>query len=167
MSKANIHLSTQMTNQHNKFEDGTSIRYLLPNKSYKMFGVQINPMPDFRDHLKQVTTEVRQLTKTLTKRLLSPNRKTQVIDQLLKSKYHDTHLGMFPDKQPETIDKLLNKTTRNAIGPTSSFPTEAIYRTTKETGLGYAPMKDRATQIEIEHITDIIYKTLKPRIEGT
>jgi hypothetical protein len=43
MSKANTNL---LTNQINtiKFEGGTNIKYLPPNKSYKMLGVQINPM---------------------------------------------------------------------------------------------------------------------------
>jgi len=92
-----------------------------------MLGVQINyPMLDFRDHLIKVTTNVRQLAKIQTKRLLSPNRK--------------------------------NKATRNAIGLISSFPTDGIHRPTKEIGLWYAPMKDRATQMGIEHITDILNK---------
>jgi hypothetical protein len=55
------------------------------------------------------------------------------------------HLGIFTDKQLETIDKILNKAARNVLGLTPSFPTEAIYKRTKEMGLGYAPMKDRAT----------------------
>ena len=94
MSKANINL---LINQINiiKFEDGTNIKYLPPNKLYKMLGVQINPMLDFRDHLKHITTEVRKLARGLTKRRLYINQKQLVIDQLLKSKYHATHLGIF------------------------------------------------------------------------
>jgi hypothetical protein len=64
-----------------------------------------------------------------------------VIEQLLKSKYHATYLGIFTDKQLETIDKLLNKAARNALGLTPSFPTEAMYRLDKEMGQGYAPLK--------------------------
>ena len=63
-----------------KFEDGTNIKYLSPNKSYKMLGVQINPILDFRDHLKHITTEVTKLARALTKRRLSPDRKQLVID---------------------------------------------------------------------------------------
>ncbi len=71
MSKANSnflinHISTI------KFEDGTNIKYLPPNKSYEMLGVQINPILDFRDHLKYITTEVRKPARVLTKRRLSP-----------------------------------------------------------------------------------------------
>ena len=80
-------------------------------------------MLDFRDHLKYIPTEVRKLARVLTKRGLSPNRKHLVIDQLLKSKYHATHLGIFTDTQLSTIDKLLNKAARNAPGLTHSFPT--------------------------------------------
>jgi hypothetical protein len=58
-----------------KFEDGTLIKYLPPNQSYKMLGAHINPMLDFRDNLKHITTNIRKLAKALTKRLLSPNRK--------------------------------------------------------------------------------------------
>ena len=98
-----------------------------------MLGVKINPMLDFKDHLKHVTADVRQLAIVLTKsRLYIPHRKKLVINQLLKSKYHATHLGIFMDKQLETIDKLLNKATRNAIGIIPSIPTKAIYRLTKE-----------------------------------
>ena len=108
MSKANTSL---LTNQINaiKFEDGTNIKYLPHNKSYKMLGVQINPMLDFRDHLKHITTEGRKLARVLTKRRLSPNRKKLVIEQLIKSKYHAPHIGIFTDTQLSTIDKILNK----------------------------------------------------------
>jgi hypothetical protein len=124
MSKANINL---LTNQINtiEFEAGTNIKYLLPNTSYKMLGVQINPMLDFKDHLKHITTEVRKPAQVLTKRRLSPNTKQLVIDQLLKSKYHATHLGIFTDTQLSTIDKIFNKAARNAMGLAPSFPTEA------------------------------------------
>ncbi len=42
------------------------------------------------------------------------------------------------------------------IGLIPSFPTEAIHRPTKEMGLGYDTMKDKATQMSIEHITEFI-----------
>jgi len=58
MSKANINLLTNQVNTI-KFEDGTNIKYLPPNKSYKTLGVQINPMLDLRDHLKHIITEVK------------------------------------------------------------------------------------------------------------
>ncbi len=92
------------------------------------------------------------------KRLLSRNKKTRVIDQLLKSKYHATYLGIFTDRQLETIDKLLNKVARSALGLIPTFPTEAIHRHTTKMGQGYAPMKDRATQMGIEHITKVLNK---------
>ena len=139
------HQPTDKPNQHKKFEDGTNIKYLPPKKSYKMLGVQINPMLDFRDHLKHITTEVRQLARVLTKRRLYPNRKQLVLDQLLKSKYHATHLRILIDTQMKTIDKILNKAARNALGLTLSFPTEAIHRPTKEMGLGFAPLRNKAT----------------------
>ena len=84
MSKENTNLLRSQISTI-KFEDGTSIKYLHPNKSYKMLRVHINPMLDFRDHLKHITTGIRKLAKVLTKRLLSHNRKKLVIDQLLKS----------------------------------------------------------------------------------
>ena len=83
-----------------------------------------------------------------------------VIEQLLKSKYHAPHLGVFMDKQLEHVDKILNKAAINALGLAPSFPTDAIHRPTKEMGLAYAPMKDRATQMGIEHITEIINKPM-------
>jgi hypothetical protein len=57
-SKANISLLRSQINSI-KFEDGTNIKYLPPNKSYKMLGVQINPMLDFKDHFKHATSYVR------------------------------------------------------------------------------------------------------------
>ena len=68
-----------------------------------------------------------------------------MIDQLLKSKYHATHLGILTDKQLEPLDNLLYKATRKVIGLIPSFPTGVIHRPTKEIGLGYASVKDRAT----------------------
>jgi hypothetical protein len=89
-------------------------------------------MLDFRADLKHITTEVRNLARVLTKRRLSPSRKQMVIDQLLKSKYHATHLGIFTDTQLYTVDKILNKAARIAMGLTPSFPTEAIHRPRKK-----------------------------------
>ena len=152
MSKENTHLLRSQISTI-KIEDGTPIKYLPPNNSYKMLGVHINPMSDFRDHLKHITIDIRKLAKALAKRLLSPSRKKLVIDQLLNSKYHATHLGIFTDKQLEHVDTNLKKATRNALGLTPSFPTEAIHRPTIELGLGYTPMKDKATQMGVEHIT--------------
>ncbi len=62
-----------------------------------------------------------------------------------KSKYPATHLGIFTYTQLNAIDKILNKAARNALGLSPSFPTEAIHRPTKEMGLGYAPLKNKAT----------------------
>jgi len=152
MSKENTNLLRSQINII-KFEDGTPIQYLPPNKSYKMLGVHINPMLNFRYHLRHITTNIRKLAKVLTRRLLSPNRKKIVIGQLLKPKYHATHMGIFMDKKLEAIDKIPNKAARNALGLIPSFPTEAIHKPNKEMSLGYAPMKDRATQMGIEYIT--------------
>ena len=88
MSKANTNLLMNEINTI-KFENNTNIKYLPPNKSYKMLGVQINSVLDFRDHLKHISTEVRKLARVLTKQQLSPNRKQLMILQLLKSKYID------------------------------------------------------------------------------
>jgi hypothetical protein len=115
-------------------------------------------MLDFRDHLQYVTTYVRLIAKVLTKRNVSPTRKTLVIDQILKPKYHATFLGIFIDKQLETIDIILNKAARNAFGPIPTFLTEATHRPTKEMGLGYAPLRDRSTLTGIEHITEVLNK---------
>ena len=39
-----------------------------------------------------------------------------------------------------------------------SFPTEAIHRHAKETGMGYAPLKDKAIQVGIEHLIEVLNK---------
>jgi hypothetical protein len=75
--------------------DGTHIRYLPSNKSNKILGVHINPTLDFREHFYHITKDVRKLAKALAKRKLSPTLKTLAIEQLQKSKYHATHLGVF------------------------------------------------------------------------
>ncbi len=41
------------------FADATHIKYLLPNKSYKMIGVHINPMLDFKEHYLHFTKDVK------------------------------------------------------------------------------------------------------------
>ncbi len=51
-----------------KFDDGFNIKYQPPNKAYKMLGVQINTMLDFRKRSKHVTTYVRQIAKAVTKK---------------------------------------------------------------------------------------------------
>ena len=120
------------------FVDGTHIRYLPPKKSYKMLGAHINPMLDFREHFLHITKDVKKIAKALPKRKLSPSLKTLAIEQLLKSKYHATHLGVFNESQLTTIDGILNKAMRQALGLGPNFPTEAVQRPPKDAGLPLA-----------------------------
>ncbi len=78
------------------------------------------------------------------------------IEQLLKSKYHATHLGVFNERQLTTIDGILNKAMRQAIGLLPNFATEGVEKPLKEAGLVLPPMRDRATQMEIEHLTRVM-----------
>ena len=73
-----------------------------------MLGVHISPMLDFREHFLHITKNVKNLAKALAKRKLSPPLKTISIEQLLKYKYHATHLGVFKERQLTTIDGSLN-----------------------------------------------------------
>jgi hypothetical protein len=66
------------------FLDGSNITYLPPNKSYKMLGVHINPLLDFREHFMHITKDVRKIAKAFTNRKLSPPYKTLVVEQPLK-----------------------------------------------------------------------------------
>ena len=43
------------------FVDGTHIRYLSPDTSYKMLGVHINPILDFREHYLYISKDVKKL----------------------------------------------------------------------------------------------------------
>ncbi len=61
--------------------------------------------------------------KALKKRKLSPLLTTIAIEQLLESKYHATHLRVFNERQLTTIDGILNKAMRQAIGLLPNFPT--------------------------------------------
>jgi hypothetical protein len=63
-----------------------------------MLGVHVNMVLDFREHHTHITKDVRKLAKTLAKRKLSPSHKTTIVEQLLKSKYHATHLGVFNER---------------------------------------------------------------------
>ena len=115
-----------------------------------MLGVHINTVLDFREHHTHITKDVQKLVKALTKRKLSPPYKTLVIEQLLKSKYHATHLGVFNDRQQTEIDGILNRARRQAADLLSKFPTEGVYKPPKEMGLGLSSIRDRATQMGIE-----------------
>jgi hypothetical protein len=117
-----------------------------------MLGVHINPILDFREHFTHITKDVRKLAKALTNRKLSPTYKTLVVEQLLKSKYHATLLGVFNDRQFTTIDGILNKAMRQAIGLLPNLPTEGVQRPQKEFGLGLPSTRERATQMGVEHL---------------
>jgi hypothetical protein len=80
------------------FPDGSRIKYLPSNKSYKMLGVHINMVLDFREHHAFITKDVRKLAKELAKRKFNPTHKITIVEQQLKSKYHATHLGVFNDR---------------------------------------------------------------------
>ena len=81
-----------------------------------------------------------------------------MVEQLLKSKYYATHLGVFNDRQLITIDGILNKAMRQPIGLLPNFPTEGVQRLLKEAGLGLPLIRDRATQMGVEHITRTMNK---------
>ena len=124
-----------------------------------MLGVHINPMLDFREHFFHITKDVKKLAKAQAKRKLSPSLKSLAIEQLaIKLKYHATHLGVFNERQLTTIDGILNKAMRQAIGILPNFPSEGIQKPLKEAGLGLPPMRDRATQMGIEHLTLVMNK---------
>jgi len=111
-----------------------------------MLGVHINPMLDFREHFLHITKDVNKLAKTLAKCNLSPPPKSIAIEQLLKSKYHATHLGVFNEKHLVNINGILNKAMRQALGLLANFPTEGVQRLLEEAGLlGLFPMQNRAT----------------------
>ena len=71
-----------------------------------------------------------------------------MVEQLLKSKYHATHLGVFIARQLTMIDGILNKAMRQVTRLLSIFPTEEVQRPLKELGLGLPHIKDRATGVE-------------------
>jgi hypothetical protein len=123
-----------------------------------MLGVHINNMLDFREHFLHITKDVKKLAKALAKRKLSPSLKTLAIEQLLKSKYHATHLGVFNEIQLTTMDGILNNAMRQALGLLPNFPTEGVQRPLKEAGLGLSPMRDSAMQMGIKHLTRIVNK---------
>jgi len=161
-----IHKSQTMLQEQIKsitFADGTHIKYLPSNKSYKMLGVHINPMLDFREHFHHINKDVKILGKALAKRKLSPPLKTLALEQLLKSKYHATHLGVFNGRQLTTIDDIFNKAMGQAIGLLPNFPTEGVQILLKEAGLNLFPMRDRSTQIGIEHLTRVMNKDTDKR----
>jgi len=123
------------------------------NESYKMLGVHINPVLDFREHrLAHITKDVRELADALAKRKLSPSCKALVTKQQLKPKYHATHLGVFNDRQLTEIDGILNKVLSQATCLLPNFPTEGVQRPPNELGLGLPSMRNMANQMGIEHL---------------
>jgi hypothetical protein len=118
-------------------------------------------MLDFREYVLHITKDVKKLAKTLAKRKLSPPLKSWAIEQLLKSKYHATHLGVFNEGQLTTIDGIFNKAMRQAICLLPNFCSEGVQRPLKEAGLDLPPMQDRPTEMGIEHLTRVVNKDSK------
>jgi hypothetical protein len=96
-----------------------------------MLGVHISDMLDFREHFFHITKDVNKLAKALAQRKLSPPLKSIAIEELPKSKYHATHLGVFNERQFTTIDGILNKAMRQALGLLPNFSTEGVQRPLK------------------------------------
>jgi hypothetical protein len=65
---------------------------------------------------------------------------------------------VFNERQLTTIDGILNKAMRQAIGLLPNLPSEGVQRPLKEAGLGLPPMRDRVTRVGIEHLTHIMNK---------
>ena len=114
-------------------------------------------MLDFREHFLRITRYVQKLPKALAKRKLSPSLETRFVEQLLKSKYHATHLSVLNERQLTIIDGILNKSMRQALGLLPNFPTEGVQRL-KEAGMGLFPMRDRATQMGTAHLIRVMNK---------
>ena len=74
-----------------------------------MLGVHINRMLDLREHFLHITKDVKKLANALAKRKLSPSLKSLAIEQLLKYKYHATHLGVFNERLFTTIYGVLTR----------------------------------------------------------
>ena len=120
-----------------------------------MLGDYVNPMLYFREHFTHIVEDVKGFAKTLAKREISPSLKTLAVEQLLKSKYHAAHLGVFNERKLTTIDGILNKAMRQTINLLPNFPTDRVQRPLKEAGLGLPPMRGRATQqLGIEHLVN-------------
>jgi len=132
-----------------------------------MPGVHINSMLDSREHFLLITKDGSKLAKALAKRKLIPPLKSFALEQLLKSKYHATHLGVFNERHLTTIDRILNKAMRQALGLLSNFPIEDVQRPLNEAGLGLSPIRDRATQMKIEHLTRVMNKIRKEGSRST
>ena len=114
--------------------------------------MHINPVLDFREHLAHITKDVKKLAKALAKRKLIPSLETLVLEQLLKSKYHATHLGVFNDRQLTEINGKLNRAPRHDTCLLLNFPTEGVQRSPKEMGLRLPTVRNRATRMGIEHL---------------
>ena len=138
--------------------EGTHLKFLPLNRSYKMLGVHVNAMLDFRDHYEHITKDVRKIAAVLQHNKLSPGRKQRVVEQLLKSKYHAVHLGILTDTQLDRVDRILNTSTCKAYNLIASFPTEAIPKPLSELGLGKFPIQERATQMGLEHLVNTLNK---------
>jgi hypothetical protein len=122
-----------------------------------MLGVHINPMLELWEPFLHITKDVQKLAnKALAKRKLSLFLKSIAIEHVLKSKYHATHLGVFNERHLTAIDGILNKAMRQALDLLPNFPTEGVQRPLKEAGLGLSSMRDRATQMGIEHLTRVM-----------
>jgi hypothetical protein len=65
--------------------DGSPIKYLPPNKSYKMLGIHIKTILDIGEHHTHIIKDARKLATALSKKKLSPTYKILVVEQLLKS----------------------------------------------------------------------------------
>jgi len=65
---------------------------------------------------------------------------------------------VFNERHLTTIDGILTKATRQALGLLPNFPIEGVQKPQKEAGLGLPPMRDRATQMGTEHLTRVMNK---------
>ena len=70
---------------------------------------------------------------------------------------------MFNERPLTTIDGIRNKAMRQTLDLLPNFPIEGVQRPRKEAGLGLPPMRDRATQIGIEHLTRVMNKDTERR----
>ncbi len=75
--------------------------------------------------------------------------------------YISTHIGVFNDRQLAEINGILNRALRQATCLLSNFFTDIVQRLPKDMGLGLPSVRDRATEMEIEHLINTMHKDTK------
>mgnify|MGYP001950475181 CR=1 FL=1 len=143
-SLAHLHLTVDQK-QH-------PIPVLEPTQTYKVLGVDLCCMLNFRHHLATLRSELSAIGRVLHRTLLGHTRKLRVITGLMQGKIFTLPLALFSPHQLSQLDAVLGRAYRQAYRATPSLARAGLQNTKELAGLDHPSIVAKAAAAAAERL---------------